>query len=62
MLNKIVKKAIFWKVLTAKKILLKIAIFDGRESRKRTMDMIKMRLECFELIERFAHYCCALLV
>ena len=61
MLNNYVKNDIFWMTISSN-VLLKTATNDAGESSMRTRDMIKTRLECFKLIVRFDHDCCALLV
>ena len=61
MLNKYANNDSFWMTL-ASNVLLKTATNDAGESSMRPTDMIKVRLECFQLIVRFAHDRCALLV
>ena len=61
MLNNYVKNDSFW-ITLASNVLLNTATNDAGESIMWTTDMIKVRLECFKIIVRFAHDCCALLV
>ena len=61
MLNNYVKNDSF-RITLASNVLLNTATNDAGESIMRTTDMKKVRLECFKLILRFAHDCCALLV